>query len=94
MSARTEVTRLREKQSAERAELDALLDASRVGHFGVVTDHGPVVVPTAIARDGDRVLLHGSTGSRWMRLLATGAPTCLTVTELGGLVVARSAFES
>jgi nitroimidazol reductase NimA-like FMN-containing flavoprotein (pyridoxamine 5'-phosphate oxidase superfamily) len=51
-------------------------------------------VPTAIVRAGDVVLAHGSTGSPWMRALADGAPTCLAVTELDGVVVARSAFES
>lgn len=95
MTERTTITRLREKASTERAELDALLDATRVGHFALVAPDGhPVVIPTAIVRDGDRVLAHGSTGSRWMRALADGAPTCLAVTLLGGLVVARSAFES
>jgi nitroimidazol reductase NimA-like FMN-containing flavoprotein (pyridoxamine 5'-phosphate oxidase superfamily) len=92
---RTKITRLRDKERTERDELDALLDSARVGHFGLVDPEGhPVVIPTAIVRDGDRVLAHGSTGSRWMRLLAAGAPTCLAVTSLDGLVVARSAFES
>jgi nitroimidazol reductase NimA-like FMN-containing flavoprotein (pyridoxamine 5'-phosphate oxidase superfamily) len=95
MSERTAVTRLREKVRTERAELDALLDSALVGHFALGDpERGPVVVPTAIVRDGDRVLAHGSTGSRWMRMLADGAPTCLAVTALDGVVVARSAFES
>jgi nitroimidazol reductase NimA-like FMN-containing flavoprotein (pyridoxamine 5'-phosphate oxidase superfamily) len=94
-SPRTQITRLRSKARTERAALDALLDSTRVGHFGLVDAHGrPLVVPTAIVRDGDRVLAHGSTGSPWMRTLAEGAPTCLAVTALDGLVVARSAFES
>lgn len=93
--SRTEITRLREKGSTDRAALDALLDSCYVGHFGLVDETGlPVVIPTAIVRDGDRVLAHGSTGSGWMRRLADGAPTCLTVTALDGLLVARSAFES
>ncbi len=93
--ARTEITRLREKASSDRAALNDLLDSARVGHFGLVgADGAPVVVPTAVVRDGDRVLAHGSTGSRWMRRLADGAPTCLAVTAFDGLVVARSAFES
>ena len=92
---KTQLTRLREKQRSERTELDALLDATRVGHFALVDPAGhPVVIPTAIVRDGDQVLAHGSTGSRWMRMLATGVPTCLAITLLDGLVVARSAFES
>ena len=95
MTKRTTITRLREKASSERTELDALLDSARVGHFALVAADGhPVVIPTAIVRDGDQVLAHGSTGSQWMRMLADGAPTCLAVTALDGLVVARSAFES
>jgi nitroimidazol reductase NimA-like FMN-containing flavoprotein (pyridoxamine 5'-phosphate oxidase superfamily) len=92
---RTEITRLREKGSTDRVALDTLLDSARVGHFALVREDGhPVVVPTAIVRDGNRILAHGSTGSPWMRLLAAGAPTCLAVTAVDALVVARSAFES
>jgi uncharacterized protein len=95
MSNRTRITRLREKARTDRAELDELLDSSLVGHFALVDSAGrPVTIPTAIVRDGDHVLAHGSTGSRWMRMLADGVPTCLAVTALDGLVVARSAFES
>jgi len=93
--SRTKLTRLRAKGSADRASLDALLDAVHVGHFGLTDGSGrPVVIPTAVVRDGDRVLAHGSTGSPWIRSLAAGAPTCLAVTSFDGLVVARSAFES
>ncbi|MGI8701741.1 MAG: pyridoxamine 5'-phosphate oxidase family protein [Nocardioidaceae bacterium] len=91
---RTALTRLPEKGSADRSVLDALLDESRVGHVALVADGHPVVLATAIAREADRVLIHGSTGSRWMRLLAAGASASLAVTALDGLVLARSAFES
>ncbi len=40
------------------------------------------------------MLCHGSTGSRMLRSAAGGAPVCLTITHLDGLVLARSAFES
>lgn len=91
---RTELTRLPELASTERSRLDALLDEAKVGHFALQADGHPGVIPTAIARDGDHVLAHGSTGSRWMRVLADGAPTALAVTLLDGIEVARSAFES
>jgi nitroimidazol reductase NimA-like FMN-containing flavoprotein (pyridoxamine 5'-phosphate oxidase superfamily) len=95
MTERTAITRLREKASTDRAELDSLLDEVRIGHFGLAAADGrPVVIPTAVVRDGDRVLAHGSTGSPWMRRLAAGAPASLAVTALDGIVVARSAFES
>jgi nitroimidazol reductase NimA-like FMN-containing flavoprotein (pyridoxamine 5'-phosphate oxidase superfamily) len=92
---RLTVRRLPEKQVDDRAVLDAILDAGRVAHIAVVDEHEqPYVLPVAYARDGDRVLVHGSTGSRLFRTLAAGAWTCLTVTHLDGLIVARSAFES
>jgi nitroimidazol reductase NimA-like FMN-containing flavoprotein (pyridoxamine 5'-phosphate oxidase superfamily) len=90
----TRITRLPEKGVTDREQLDALLDQEYVGHVGLVRDGHPVVVPTAIARDRDQLLVHGSTGAGWMRALADGADACVTVTSLHGLVVARSAFES
>jgi len=91
---RTRIRRQRQRQVEDRSALDALLDEVLVAHVGIVADGHPVVLPTAFARDGDRLLLHGSTGSGWMRTAATGARACVTVTALDGLVVARSAFES
>lgn len=101
--ARTDVRRAPEKQVRDRAALDALLDVALVAHVAVVEPAGPdddprdvrpFVVPMGTARDGDRLLLHGSTASRAIRALAAGAPTCATVTVLDGVVVARSQFES
>jgi nitroimidazol reductase NimA-like FMN-containing flavoprotein (pyridoxamine 5'-phosphate oxidase superfamily) len=50
------------------------------------------VIPTAFARVGDEVVIHGSAASRMLKRLGEGAPACLTVTLLDGLVLARSAF--
>jgi nitroimidazol reductase NimA-like FMN-containing flavoprotein (pyridoxamine 5'-phosphate oxidase superfamily) len=95
LTDRTRVRRLPEKQVTDRATLDAVLDAGRVAHVAVRDEQGQqYVVPVAYARDGDAVLFHGSTGSRLFRRLADGDPTCLTVTLLDGLVLARSLFES
>jgi uncharacterized protein len=92
---RTKVRRIAEKEVRDRDTLYAVLDAGLVAHVSVIDDSGqPYVVPVAYARDGDRVLFHGSTGSRLFRGLAHGQPTCLTVTLLDGLVLARSTFES
>ena len=97
---RTRVRRLPEKAVTDRAALYSVLDAGMVAHVAVTDASGPggsaqpFILPVAYARDGERVLFHGSTGSRLFRSLADGAPTCFTVTLLDGLVVARSAFES
>jgi uncharacterized protein len=92
---RTKVRRLSEKQVTDRSSLNAILDAARVAHIATTDAAGqPYVLPVAFGRDGDYLLVHGSTGSRLFRALAAGAPTCVTVTLLDGLVLARSAFES
>jgi len=92
---RTRVRRLPEKASTDTAVLHAILDAAKVAHVAFADAHGqPFNLPVGAARDGDRLLLHGSTGSRLFRTLATGATACVTVTLLDGLVLARSAFES
>lgn len=91
---RTRVRRLADKAVTDPEVLHAILDAGLVAHVAVVEDGMPFVVPVGYARRGDDVLFHGSTGSRLFRLLAAGQPTCMTVTLLDGLVLARSAFES
>ena len=92
---RTKVRRLPEKQIDDRAALHQILDAARVAHVAITDADGqPYVLPVAFGRDGDFVIVHGSTGSRLFRALAAGEPTCFTVTLLDGLVLARSAFES
>ncbi len=92
---RTKVRRLPEKQIDDRAALHQILDAARVAHVAITDADGqPYLLPVAFGRDGDYVIVHGSTGSRLFRALAAGEPTCFTVTLLDGLVLARSAFES
>jgi len=92
---RTRGRRIPENSVTETAGLHQVLDAGLVAHLAVVDESGqPYVLPVAYARRGEQVLFHGSTGSRLFRGLAAGQPTCLTVTLLDGLVLARSAFES
>jgi uncharacterized protein len=93
--SKTTLTRMRDRAITDRTELDRLLDDTLLAHVGMTDESGgAVVIPTAIARDGDRILIHGSTGSGWMRRAAAGSPVCVAVTDLSGIIVARSSFES
>jgi uncharacterized protein len=83
-----------EKAVVDRAALDALFADVMLAHVALVVDDHPVILPTGIARDGDRVIIHGSTGSRWMRALADGAPAAVSLTSMDAIVVARTGFES
>ncbi len=92
---RTRVRRLPEKQVESTGVRDAILAAGIVAQLAASDEDGqPYVLPVAYAPWRDSVIFHGSTGSRLFRSLAAGQPTCLTVTLLDGLVLARSAFES
>ena len=90
---RTTPTRYRDRAGWERAEIHAILDSAYVCHLGFVADGAPVVLPTLYARVGERLYLHGSTGSRPLRGAAgPGLAVCVTVTQVDGLVLTKSAF--
>ena len=91
-SPRTKLRRLPKRGHHDRATIDAILDEGLLAHLGFEIDGQPFVIPTLHARLGDEVLVHGSAASRMLRHLASGAPVCLTVTLMDGLVLARSAF--
>ncbi|MFI2371137.1 pyridoxamine 5'-phosphate oxidase family protein [Streptomyces sp. NPDC018833] len=94
-TGRTVPTRARERASYDRELVHSILDSAYVCHLGFVRDGAPVVLPTLYARVGETLYVHGSTGSRPMRLAGEtdpGLAVCLTVTHVDGLVLARSAF--
>jgi nitroimidazol reductase NimA-like FMN-containing flavoprotein (pyridoxamine 5'-phosphate oxidase superfamily) len=93
LSERVRLRRRRERSDYGRATIDAILDEALIAHLGFADQGGqPFVIPTLHARCGDVVYLHGSAAGRTMRVLAAGAPACLTVSLLDGLVLARSAM--
>ncbi|HEV3323721.1 MAG TPA: pyridoxamine 5'-phosphate oxidase family protein [Solirubrobacteraceae bacterium] len=90
-SVRTKVRRMPARGRYDREAIDAILDEAMVAHLGCAHEGQPFVIPTLHARVGDEVYFHGSAASRTIRALRAGAPACLTVTLLDGVVLARSA---
>lgn len=93
-SERTRLNRISYKASHEVNDLYSILDDNLVAHVGLVQDGRPVVIPMAYGRVGDIIYLHGSSGSRLMRLLHDEPDVCVSITELKALKVARSTFNS
>jgi len=90
---RTKLTRVPQRGFHDRETVDAILDEALIGHVAWVTpDNRPAVIPTLIARDGDNLLIHGSSASRTLRALRAGIEACVEVTHVDGIVLARSAF--
>lgn len=96
-TARTRITRHRERGSDDRADLFTIIDEALVCHVGVVRDGAPVVLPSIHAADpdgpdeGGTLYLHGSVAAPWL-LEAPGQTVCVTFTLVDALVLARVAF--
>lgn len=78
-------------------EAAAILAAGLVAHVGFTDPEGgqPFVIPMTYhydPADPARLHLHGAHHSRLMALLAEGAPVCVTVTLLDGIVYSRTAL--
>jgi nitroimidazol reductase NimA-like FMN-containing flavoprotein (pyridoxamine 5'-phosphate oxidase superfamily) len=76
-------------------EAAKILAEGHVAHVGFVEEGQPFVIPLGYqfsAATPDRIYFHGSLASRAMRHMATGAPVCVTVTLLNGLVYSRTAL--
>jgi nitroimidazol reductase NimA-like FMN-containing flavoprotein (pyridoxamine 5'-phosphate oxidase superfamily) len=92
VTERTRGHRLAKRACYERARVYEILDEGLVCHVSFVHEGHPVVLPTAHVRVDDHLYLHGSSKNRMLDVLAQGAPACVAVTLLDGLVLARSQF--
>ncbi|PYU00491.1 MAG: pyridoxamine 5'-phosphate oxidase family protein, partial [Acidobacteria bacterium] len=81
---KTTVRRKLDRGSYDRELIYRILDETFVCQVAFIDNGLPFVVPTNYVRVGDKLFLHGSTASRLMKTLASGAPFCLNVTLLDG----------
>jgi nitroimidazol reductase NimA-like FMN-containing flavoprotein (pyridoxamine 5'-phosphate oxidase superfamily) len=88
---RTKVRRKPDRGSYDRELIYRILDEAFVCHVAFIADNMPIVVPTNYVRVGDKLFLHGSIASRLMKTLSSGAPFCLSVTLLDGIVCSPTA---
>jgi nitroimidazol reductase NimA-like FMN-containing flavoprotein (pyridoxamine 5'-phosphate oxidase superfamily) len=87
--------RSRIRTHPERAvpdEADEILAAGLVAHVGFVVEGQPYVIPMGYHYENGKLYIHGARGGRLPRTLREGAPVCVTVTLLDGLVASRHAL--
>ncbi len=89
---RSRTTLRRHPERARPDELYAVLDDAMIVHVGVVTARGPLVLPMAFGRIGDRLYLHGAVANGLLKASCDGADVCVVATHLDGLVLAKSTF--
>jgi nitroimidazol reductase NimA-like FMN-containing flavoprotein (pyridoxamine 5'-phosphate oxidase superfamily) len=96
MSQHKPTPRTRIKRGLKRAEYDvdkvnAIIDEALICHVGFLVKGQPLVIPTCHWREGNKIYWHAH--SKAQNVNAPEAnETCLTITLLDGLVMARSGF--
>jgi nitroimidazol reductase NimA-like FMN-containing flavoprotein (pyridoxamine 5'-phosphate oxidase superfamily) len=91
-TGRTTFKRLAYRGTYDRDVVHAILDEGFICHVAFALNGKPFLIPTAYARQGERLVLHGSPSNHMLRALIAGAEACITVTLVDALVMARSAF--
>lgn len=91
-SRQNQVMRSPARGSYDSATIFPIVDEAPICHVGFVFENRPVVIPTIHVRDGNRIIFHGSTKSRMLLHMASGAALCVTVSIVDALVMARSVF--
>lgn len=84
-------------RAAKRAHFDPetifpILDEALYCTISYAVDNKPYSIPTAFVRYEDKIYIHGSVGSHFIREIEKGIPVCISVTLMDALVVAKSAF--
>ncbi len=90
---RTTITRLPKRGVYDKHEVYSILDEALFCTVAFVRENQPFQIPTGFCRIEDKIYIHGSVGSFYMRELAEKKnPVCVSATIMDGLVLARSAF--
>ena len=93
VTQRTEITRLPKRGTYDKETIYTILDEALFCTIAYVKNNQSFQIPTGFCRIDDKVYIHGSVGSFYMRELAKEKPTvCLSTTIMDGIVLARSAF--
>lgn len=76
----------------DEAVVFPILDDALFCTISYSVDNHPFSIPTAFVRKENKLYIHGSVGSHFLRQIESGIPVCITVMLIDDLVVAKSAF--
>jgi nitroimidazol reductase NimA-like FMN-containing flavoprotein (pyridoxamine 5'-phosphate oxidase superfamily) len=86
------VKRLPKRGHYDKETIFGILDRHFLCHLAWEMDGQPFMIPTAFGRKEETLYVHGSSKSRMLSSLSDGRPLCMVITQIDGLVLARSAF--
>lgn len=89
---KSKVKRAPKRGIYDREAIHEILDKEFLCHVGFMHNNYPVVIPTMFGRDGDVIYIHGASVSRLIKEIEKGIDISISVANVSGLVLARSAF--
>ena len=89
---RTTPSRSAKRASYDDAAIYSILDEALFCTISYSVDNQPFSIPTAFVRKENKLYIHGSVGSHFLREIEKGIPVCISVMLTDDLVVAKSAF--
>jgi len=91
-SNKIKVKRSPKRGSYDKETIYKILDANFICQVAFVYDNYPVIIPTIFGRFQNYIYLHGAPVSRMLKTLEKGNSISINVTQVDGIVCARSAF--
>jgi uncharacterized protein len=88
----TKLSRAPKRADYSEETILSILKEGLFCHVSYVEHNIPMCIPTGYGVMGNKLYIHGSVGSHFMRALADGRKVCISVSLIDGLVLARSAF--
>lgn len=89
---RTTTSRMPKRTQYDEELIYSILDEAMFCTISYSIDNQPFSIPTAFVRKGNKLYIHGSVGSHFLRGNESGIPVCISVMLTDALVVAKSAF--
>jgi nitroimidazol reductase NimA-like FMN-containing flavoprotein (pyridoxamine 5'-phosphate oxidase superfamily) len=91
-TGRAKVKRAPQRGIYEREDIYKILDKEFLCHVAFIHHGAAVAIPTMFGRYKDKIYIHGASISRLTTELTKGIDVCVSVANVSGLVLARSAF--
>lgn len=87
------------KRGANRTEeninkIFEILDSTFLCYVSFIHENQSMIIPTAYGRNGDYLYIHGSSKSFMLNQILKNQNICISVTQLDGIVLARTLFDT
>jgi len=89
---KSKIKRVPKRAIYEKKDIYKILDKECLCHVGFIYNGSPIVIPTLYGRKDDLIYIHGASISRMITELEKGIEVSVSMANVNGLVLARSAF--